>query len=357
MKRVLTILIAAFCILGATSCERRPLVDRNGSFKLILKIALNVEVNGVIESQPEPEVMRVLFYDPNSGRKVTEDYVPAGGGLINIAPGNYDMLIYNFDTESTLVAADNQKSTILAYTNEISTAAKSNALKTITKSIQEIESKTKGDDENPEGKPLSEEDLKWMEAMKAVAESKIVYEPDHFFVARENITVLNMSGEQVIHAAAETIVETYWIGVRLKNRHNLASATALLTGQIESNNFSLPKEEGKTNTDVTLYFPMYAGSDAADNDIVYTTYQTFGKNPSVESRLFLTILITNSNGETYEWHKDITDEFVDNPEHIIYIEEDVIVVPDPENPGGNTGGGGFQPGVSEWEEEHHTITI
>ena len=96
-------------------------------------------------------------------------------------------------------------------------------------------------------------------------------------------------------------------------------------------------------------------SVAVLNSLSYYTasFNTFGKLPGKETKLWLTIFLTTQSGQTVEWHKDITDEFFDNPEHKIII-EDEIVVPDP--PAGS-GGGGFQPGVSEWEEEHHYIDL
>ncbi|MBO7260058.1 MAG: DUF5119 domain-containing protein [Bacteroidaceae bacterium] len=356
-RRVNTFMAFLMTLILLTSCELRPLSDLNKN--LLLRLRINLQILNVTEP-PQVEVMRVIFYDPKTNRRFTEDYVPSEGGYISVPPGDYKLIIYNFDTESTLIRNDAQLYQIEAYTNEISQQLKNKALSVISKSKAEIEkgaaqrrANTRAGDE-VEVDTISDEDKEWAESMDGLENAKIVYEPDHLFVARDNVTILNDVEEQVVEVEAETVVETYYLSVRVKNIKHMASANALLTGQIGSNFIAYPKEEGKSDDNVSLYFPLYAGSDAAENDMVHSTFNTFGKLPGKETKLWLTIFLTTQSGQTVEWHKDITDEFMNNPEHKIIIEEDAIIVPDP--PAGS-GGGGFQPGVSEWEEEHHYIDL
>lgn len=356
-RRVNTFIAFLMTLILLTSCELRPLSDLNKN--LLLRLRINLQILNVTEP-PQVEVMRVIFYDPKTNRRFTEDYVPSEGGYISVPPGDYKLIIYNFDTESTLIRNDAQLYQIEAYTNEISQQLKNKALSVISKSKAEIEkgaaqrrANTRADDE-VEVDTISDEDKEWAESMDGLENAKIVYEPDHLFVARDNITILNDVEEQVIEVEAETVVETYYLSVRVKNIKHMASANALLTGQIGSNFIAYPKEEGKSDDNVSLYFPLYAATDASENDMVHSTFNTFGKLPGKETKLWLTIFLTTQSGQTVEWHKDITDEFMNNPEHKIIIEEDAIIVPDP--PAGS-GGGGFQPGVSEWEEEHHYIDL
>lgn len=344
MKRLLILLIAAIAVLAG--CQRRDLEypEKGVNLNLHLKIRLNVSVNGKIEELPEPEMMRVMFFDPNTFELVSENYLPAGGGRVVLAPGKYKFIAYNFDTESTLLRNDRNFYSIEAYTNEISTALKSTLINSIRYG------KRAGNEE-------STDDI-WDAALQEIQNNPIIYEPDHLFVSHEDVEVLDIQEDQTIEASAETIIETWKISVQIKNRQYMASARAMITGQIASNFIGYPKEEGKTNTDVTLMFDMAAGTDDDANDIVVGTFNTFGKNPSVESRLWLTIIIKTIDGDTLEWHRDITDEFytfeaVD--EQIIRIVEE-IEVPEPENPSGG-GGGGFQPGVEDWEEENIPINL
>ena len=345
-RRLVIFLLMALALL--TGCKRRPLEYRTASIDLKLNLHLNVVINGKLENIPEPEMMRVMFFDPETYDLYTESYLPAGGGRITIPPGKYKLLAYNFDTESTLLRNDRNFYSIEAYTNEVSSALKNNMMNALRYGKSAI---TRGDADDID-------EAAWDYAIEEIINNPVVYEPDHLFVSREDVEILNKEGEQVIEAEAETIIETWKISVRIKNGEYMSSARALLTGQIGSNHIGFPKEEGKTDTDVTLMFEMNAGTDAEDNDILVGTFTTFGKNPSKESRLWLSIVIKNLAGETVEWHSDITDEFMTDDaetEQTIHIEQE-INVPEPD-PGSGGGGGGFQPGVDDWEQEDIPINI
>ena len=125
-RRLFIFAIAVFAIL--TGCERRELEYGNAVINLSLKINLNIRVNGEFQNLPEPEMMRVMFFDPDTYDFVTETYLPAKGGRVSIAPGKYKFIGYNFDTEATLIRGDMNYNTIEAYTNEVSSALKSNML-------------------------------------------------------------------------------------------------------------------------------------------------------------------------------------------------------------------------------------
>lgn len=347
-KRLFILLAVALTVL--MGCERRELEYGSATVNLKLKLNLKVRVNGKVENMPEPEMMRVMFFDPNTYDLITESYLPAGGGRVSLPPGRYKFIGYNFDTEATLLRNDRNYYSIEAYTNEVSTALKSSLLNAL-KHAQSANTKAGVDDDN------SGEDPTWTKALEQLQENPVIYEPDHLFVGHQDIEVFNTDKEQTIESNAETIIETWQISVRIKNEQYMASARALLTGQIASNFIGLDKEEGKTNTDVTLMFDMTAGSDDDSNDIVVGKFNTFGKNPSKKSRLWLTIILKTVGGDTVEWHRDITDEFMndDNIEDQSIFIDDEIIVPQPDP--GTGGGGGFQPGVDDWDQEDIPITI
>ena len=349
-RRIFIFVLAALTVL--TGCMRRELEYGNASIFLHLNIHLNVQVNGEPELLPEPEMMRVMFFDPDTYELVTESYLPAAGGRVSLPPGRYKFIGYNFDTEATLLRNDRNYYSIEAYTNEVSQALKTSTINSIRYAKNATSAKT-----GSEGGEGSEEDDVWELALRKMQETPVIYEPDHLFVSHQDIQVLNVDEEQTIYADAETIIETWKISVRIKNEQYMASARALLTGQIASNFIGFPKEEGKTDTDVTLMFDMSAGTDLEENDIVIGRFNTFGKNPSVESRLWLTIIIRTVGGDTVEWHRDITDDFFTDEaleDQTIHIEEEIDI---PEPQPGSTGGGGFQPGVDDWDEENIPINI
>ena len=343
MRKHLLIFIA-LVLTVLSGCERRPLEYGSSNLDLRLNIKLDVKVNGQVKNLPKPEMMRVMFFDPDTYELVTESYLPAEGGRISLPPGRYKFIGYNFDTEATLLRNDRNYYSIEAYTNEISSALKSSLLSSIQYG-RSAATKT-GDDRA------------WSAAFSKVMENPIIYEPDHLFVSHQDIEVFNTSEPQTIETEAETIIETWKISVKISNEQYIASARALITGQIASNFIGLPKEQGKTDTDATLMFDMDAGSDSRENDVLVGTFNTFGKNPNVESRLWLTIIIKTVGGDTLEWHRDITEEFTMDDainDQTIHIEDGEIVIPEPENPAG--GSGGFQPGVNDWDEEDIPINI
>ncbi|MCD8183470.1 MAG: DUF5119 domain-containing protein [Bacteroides sp.] len=63
-----------------------------------------------------PETMRVIFYPKDAeGRKV-ESYLSATGGEVKVPPGNYAVVIYNFNTETVQIRGEENYETIEAFT-------------------------------------------------------------------------------------------------------------------------------------------------------------------------------------------------------------------------------------------------
>lgn len=357
MKRRLFILMMLLVAL-TTGCQRRPLELATANLTLRLNLHLKVKVNGKFEELPKPEMMRVMFYDPETYQLITESYLPPEGGTIAVPPGKYKFIAYNFDTEATLIKHDRDYLAIEAYTNDVTQAQRSSILNSIRNAVSHAggSSNTKSGAEDSASSDESEttENNDWTRALQEISENRIIYEPDHLFVSREDVEVLNITGEQVIEATAESIIETWQIRIKMSNARYFASAKSLLTGQIASNRIGYPKEEGKTDTDVILMFDM--GSEfSEEGEWIVGTFNTFGKNPHRES-LLLTIIIKTQSGETIEWHRDITGEFfTEQARETQVIElEDVIDIPAPSQTGG---GGGFQPQVDDWDEENIPINI
>lgn len=328
-RTIESVVLLLMAIVLSVGCHRRPLDDMDDGLYLDLTLDLNVQNHpGPVA---KPELMRVLFYDQTTHELVSDDYVLPDGGYISAQPGKYWMVVYNFDTESTLIRGDHHAPLLEAYTSDIPNTTRSNLLTKLNAS-----SKT--------------------DFVAPSTSERIVYEPDHLFVARKPVEVYHRTGTQTIYADASSIVETYYLGVSLKNSQYLASAQALLSGQAESNKFAF--EGGVSKESVILYFDMKRGvNDRYGTQVLETTFNTFGKLPNEESRLWLTIVLTNTAGTTITWQQDITDHFKDNDEKYIYIEEDPdnpIVIPTPPPV---EGGGGFQPAVDEWDTIYEDIIV
>ena len=136
---LLTLSVLALSALAA--CNRRPLEDMME--KIMLKVTINLDgVSNVTCDIYNPDVqipntntdmMRVMVYDRDNGNLVTQSFISnkstdAAGhqvisGELNISYGNYDFLVYNFDTPSTLIKGENNENTIMAYTSELPSSA------------------------------------------------------------------------------------------------------------------------------------------------------------------------------------------------------------------------------------------
>ena len=83
-----------------------------------------------------------------------------------------------------------------------------------------------------------------------------------------------------------------------------------------------------------------------------TIFNTFGKQPNSYNYVLLSINQT-STYPGLEFVFDVTDQFdnPDNTNHVIIV-SDEIDVPDP-----GSGGGGLDPEVSDWDEEHKNVDI
>ena len=120
MKQI--VLLLAFLL--SVSCHRRPLEDpaNNTTLRVAvnIKAIMNITCDIYNEKIPvptiEPEMMRVLIYDPTSKKIASETYISdityddegtrCLQGDISVRPGTYQMLIYNFDMMNIFNAKD-----------------------------------------------------------------------------------------------------------------------------------------------------------------------------------------------------------------------------------------------------------
>lgn len=337
-------LMLCFVILLG-SCERRPLVEYRGRVKVhvvldtkdIPNVTTYIYNEKVAAPLIIPETFRVIFYDQDTKRSASQAFLSRTGkdengdtyyeGYVFVNPGSYDLICYNFDTPSTLVREENDKNTIEAFTSEVS-----------DKLYARFESRV--DDPAP----------------------KIYYEPDHLYVAREDgITIPNTDEIFTITTQASTIIDTYYVQVRLVNGKYASNAVAMLTDLAPSNHFGVG--EPKYDVYAGTYFEMYRSVDmrirAPEQDVLCAVFNTFGKrpdhiDPTVESQLYLSFSILTSDGKAVEMSLDMDSIFqtVDARErHWLLIDKE-IVLPKPD-----VSGGGFAPTVDGWDEEVGEIEI
>ena len=366
MRRLTGIFCAVFAIcayLLTTSCERRPLLEMSNTH--YVRVYVNESIPNVTMgfydedyARPEyksPDVLRVLLADQETGRVKAERFlrnkaIDENGlyydGYIIADPGEYALLAYNFDTETTVISNQNNHYDMLASTNEIASHLKtkipSRAPKYTSNSVQ----------------------TKSME--------KIVYDPDHLFAAScgdvyvpyaEVLDTLQTpEGE---HFKASSLVKSYYLQVKVKGIQYATSSVGLMTGLAGSawlNGAGMDKEDP-----VTVYFEMMPGESSAtgvmkaggdDVATIYTTFSTFGKLPDAENELEITFDFLTTYGKPYSETIDITDLFStpEAMEHQWLLIDHVIEIPPPP-PGSSSGSGGFTPSVDDWGDVNTDIIL
>lgn len=314
MKRLPIYIWMLLCITFA-SCQRRPLTTAD--FMVILNIEIEKDIVNY-EVEKDPSLMRCIFYDSQSGAFVTQAFLPPTGGQVSLIPSReYDVLVYNFDTESTWLEDENWFHKIYASTSLIP-----DSFRTKLRSRA-----TKGDEED------------------------IVYDPDHLFVGRLNdvyIPARSVDAPPVIlDVRCETVVESWILEVKtITGKKNIGTTAAVVTGLAESNRIG-PNE--RSEEFVSVYFDNQM---IDDNGLLTAKFNTFGWNKDILEPQILSLVFTDIAGKGHVFNVDVSDQFPDNKEQIIRVEME-IDIPEP-----MTGSdGGFVPKVDEWDEINTDIII
>ena len=315
MKRLYLYIIAAIMLMASASCQRRPLTTAD--YMVILNIEIEKEIVNY-EVQKDPSLMRCIFYDSESGAFVTQAFLPPTGGQVSLIPSReYDVLVYNFDTESTWLEDENWFHKIYASTSLIP-----DSFRTKLRSRA-----TKGDEED------------------------IVYDPDHLFVGRlHDVFIPARSVDAppvVLDVRCETVVESWILEVRtITGKENIGTVAAVITGLAESNRIG-PNE--RSEEFVSVYFDNQV---IDENGLLTARFNTFGWNKDITEPQILSLVFTDIAGKGHVYNIDVSNQFPGNKEQIIRIETE-IDIPEPMT----SGDGGFVPKVEDWGEINTDIII
>ena len=133
MRRLFTLLLStAVLIFLAEGCQRIPLYERTTTVNLLLKLKTDIDteidmsVDGEIDPEYKekingrmPEYVEALFYDTSTNQLVMSQILPPEGGIIEVPSGKYDIVVYNFGTESTQVSNLGYRLDAEAFTSDI----------------------------------------------------------------------------------------------------------------------------------------------------------------------------------------------------------------------------------------------
>lgn len=342
---------AAALLLTIVACERRPLEEPSEFVQIRVNVDIKAVANVVVdvynELIPLPDMntdkMRVLVYDPNTkklltqsfttGKTYNEDGQQVLTGSLNIAYGNYDILVYNWDTPTTQVSGESDENSILAFTQEIPPAQKyrySGMTKAETDSIS-----------------LLDMDMR--------------YEPDHLMVAREHdLRVSPHDSVVVIQTEARTVIDSYYLQIHVEGMQYASAATAVISGLSPSNHIGL--NERTEDPSVAVAFDLNKSVDprlpGENKDVLCAVFNTFGKIADSQSELFVTFNVIDVAGNLQQYKTSLDHVFKSEDailHHWLLVDE-TWVIENP-TPGENPTNGGFQPSVDDWEEEYGNISL
>ena len=315
MKRILIYMVSAIMLIASASCQRRPLTTAD--YTVIVNIDIDKDIVNY-EVTKDPSLMRCIFYDSESGAFVTQAFLPPTGGQVSLIPSRtYDVLVYNFDTESTWLEDENWFHKIYASTSLIP-----DSFRTKLRSRA-----TMGDEE------------------------EIVYDPDHLFVGRlHDVFIPARSVDApvvVLDVMCHTVVESWIIEVRtITGVKNIGTMAGVVTSLSESNKIG---NDIRSDEFVSVYFDNQV---IDENGLLTAKFNTFGRHNGITEPQILSLVFTDVAGKGHVYNVDVSDQMVDNPEQIIRIETE-IDIPEPMT----SGSGGFVPKVDEWDEINTDIII
>ena len=338
-KRILNCLLCVLPLLLTCSCQFRELEE----MKYQTDIQVDVDINAVLnvtcdiynELIPPPaiesEVFRVLFFDTKEDKLVGDSFIydsfvdPVTGnkgirGNVSIMPGDYRIMIYTFGTESTLIENYDSWEKSRAYTSA-----------------------------------LSENELRAL-SLKSSGDEPIHYQPNHLLVASNDLeSIPYHSGVYTISSSARSVVESYYLQVKVQGLEYVSSAKAVLSSMAPS--VKMSTRTPNYEPPVSIYIDLLKSKDGED-DVVCNVFNTFGRIPGSENELRVTFDIKTVDGRNVTKEFEISDLFETDlckEHHWLLIDEVIDVPKPPDTPSG--GGGGFEPTVDDWEREEHEIEI
>lgn len=326
------------------ACHRRPLEDPNGPTEV--RVRLNTEgIQNVTEHIYNPELnrpnissdmMRLMLYTPSGNELhaqlfLSEKRIESNQEVLSrsfiLGEGSYRLLSYNFDAANTLIKNEQNYHNIYAYTEEIG------------------------------------QQLYQRVGSRAAELDKIYYEPDHLFVARlPELVVEPHSATQVVEMEAESVVETYYIQIRIKGSEYLATkaaGVAVLSGLSQGNRIGA--NEASQRDQAAIYFEMTRSTDQnieeEEKEVLCALFNTFGRIPSAESELHITLSVLGRDGTKHEKEIDMAPIFASEDareRHWLLIDE-VWEIPPPVT--NDDESGGFRPEVDDWDDIEEVIPI
>ena len=309
--------LAVLWTLG--SCTREPILKpmKDVNIRFSIDLSLDDTTQWVKPDPLGPSLIKVNFYNPQSGRLEGTMYTTKSGGNVSgVSAGTYDIVVFSDDAQYTRIVGEENFNTLLANTDKV---------------VSKVKAKSKADGDDDGG----------------VDESVAIMMPDHLFVGRSMGVVIPEVMEKdtslTIPVDMKTIIESYKIEIDgIKGLENANTADLYLAGHAAGRYLGPDRLSEEL---AILHVPCRVS--LADS-LVKATCTTFGKIMTAESLAKLHLVVNGADGTVYDFETDIKDQYL-RPDHILKFHLDGDIKP--------REAGTFQPEVDEWDPEVIPIVI
>ena len=356
MRRFLATLTIALALLS--SCQRRELRVMDDSLTLDIKLSSTAAYVDPSTIEP-PDVLTTTFFNNSDGKAAYTDYLAPGRNPVYVSAGAYDCLTYNFITECNIVEQASERDSIYVHTSQMESSVSSlftKAVKTRAKYSQDG-----SEEEN-----------------YAFLTMPVVRQPEYFWVGRGSYDIpYRYEGGPGVDLAINGDIITCNGKVELTGIHgieNIGSVTMYLTNlagsirlwsgepRAEAVAICFSAEVVPGEESLTAMFTTYGKlSEPAAQEVVAQRLRAMKTKAqsdlSFEFGNDLYIIVTDTGGGQYLFTFNVTEQVQKaiSMELNINIElegDEEIVIPEPEH-----GGGGFTPGIEDWENELIPVVI
>lgn len=322
MKGIRFFVLGLFLLALAAGCQRLPMHERGAGVYVRISVdeTLDPSMEAYLETRPSlrekivgklPEMLFVGFYDVESHQLVMKDYLPVGGGFVDVPAGVYDVIVYGLGTEVTQVSGTEGRAGAYAFTDPSGTRVK-----------------------------------------QASQEHPLIFEPDPLFtgtISSAYVPVRPDDAETVVLSAGLSRISESWIleFPNVEGAEHIREAAVYVTGQA-SGRFLWDRRKTGQSSAIALESTI-----DVQNGRIESVFNTFGKYPQADGDVQVMVLVTTNGGARCLYLFDATDQWLnpDNSAHRLIFEERMVI------PGDDYQGGGVDPVVFDWDNEDITVII
>lgn len=307
-NRLNGLLAAGAAALLLAACDKKELCYEHPHNAL-----MQVEFDWTSAPEADPSTMSLYLFPDDGAEPMRYEFTSRTGGTISVPYGTYDAVCLNSDQETHRLQGRERRETFEVTTHS-------------TRTLQGV-LRSKSDTA-----PLA----------RGAEEERSVQEPDSLWTTHaERITVLpDAEGQRLVMAPKSRVITCT---VEVRNVQNLSQTQAISASVTGMAGGWMPGIDRLTDEKVTIPFEMQAN---ADKTVLTARLSLFGHCPNAKGRHKVMIYAQMSDGNTYFYEEDVTDQLHDpkqEPNHIKIV-LDKLPLPKPDT------GGGLQPSVKDWNE-------